>query len=124
MHDTRDRLDCPDYALSRDNVIFGYVKLKTPGVGAERSRLHGCELAQFKLLSTIPNIILYTDGNEWALYRSGQRVGPLVRLSGDIMTDGEKAVTLPDAQELASLLDDFFLWEPTVPTDHRGKIVL
>ena len=124
LHDTRDRLGCPDYALNRNNVFFGYVKLKTPGVGADRSRFQGCDLDQFKLLSTIPNIILYTDGNEWALYRSGERVGPLVRLSGDITTDGKKALALPDAQELASLLDDFFLWEPTVPTDHRGKIVL
>ena len=124
LRDKRDHLGCPDYALNRNNVYFGYVKLKTPGIGADRSRLHGCDLDQFKLLSTIPNIILYTDGNEWALYRSGERVGPLVRFSGDITTDGKKAVALPDAQELASLLDNFFLWEPTVPTDHRGKIVL
>ena len=113
-----------DYGLSREGAFFGYVKLITPGIGADHSCFHGQDLDQFKLLSAIPNLILYTDGNEWALYRSGERASNIVRLSGDIKKDGKNAVTLSDAQSLGSLLFDFFLFEPVVPTDHRGNIVI
>ena len=120
--------DCSDImidcALVREDVFFGYVKLITPGNGADQSDFRDRDLDQFKLLSAIPNLILYTDGNEWALYRSGERVSNIVRLSGDITNDGKKAVAESDAQSLGSLLIDFFLSEPVVPTDHRGNIVL
>ena len=120
--------DCSDImidcALVREDAFFGYVKLITPGNGADQSYFRGRDLDQFKLLSAIPNLILYTDGNEWALYRSGERVSNIVRLSGDIANDGKKAVTESDSQSLGSLLIDFFLFEPVVPTDHRGNIVL
>ena len=48
----------------------------------------------------------------------------VVRLSGDIATDGQQAAVPQDAQALDSLLREFFLWEPIVPTDHKGKIDL
>ena len=113
-----------DYCISRGNVIFGYVKLFTIGNGADSSCFQDRDLDFFKLSSAIPNLILYTDGNEWALYRSGQRVSDIVKLSGDIKKDGKKAVTESDAKSLGSILYDFFLFEPIVPTDHQGKIVI
>ena len=113
-----------DYCIAREDVIFGYVKLITIGNGADSSCFQDQDLELFKLTSAIPNLILYTDGNEWALYRSGQRVSDIVRLSGDIKKDGKKVVTESDAQSLGSLLYDFFLFEPIVPTDHQGKIVI
>ena len=113
-----------DYALCREDGYFGYVKLITPGNGADHNYFKDPELAQFKHLSAIPNLILYTDGNEWALYRSGQRVSDIVKLSGDIKKHGKRAVTESDAQSLGSLLYDFFLFEPIVPTDHKGKILI
>ena len=122
LQDTSDIMfDC---ALSREDVFFGYVKLITPGNGADHNHFQDPELAQFKLLSAIPNLILYTDGNEWALYRSGERVSNIVRLSGDITNVGKKAISKSDAQSLGALLIDFFLFEPIVPTDHQGKIVI
>lgn len=113
-----------DYALCREDGYFGYVKLITPGNGADHNYFKDPELAQFKHLSAIPNLILYTDGNKWALYRSGQRVSDIVKLSGDIKKHGKRAVTESDAQSLGSLLYDFFLFEPIVPTDHKGKILI
>ena len=119
-----------DYCIAREgyitneDVIFGYVKLITIGNGADSSCFQDQDLELFKLTSAIPNLILYTDGNEWALYRSGQRVSDIVKLSGDIKKDGKKVVTESDAQSLGSLLYDFFLFEPIVPTDHQGKIVI
>ena len=83
----------------------------------------GHDREQFKRFSSIPNI-LYTDGNEWSLYRNGERVNAIIRLSGNVSTDGKAAVTLQDAQALISLLRDFLLWKPIIPTDRKGKIDL
>ena len=67
-----ERLGRPDYAVHKSKMLAGYVELKAPGVGAVASRFTGHNREQFKRFSSIPNI-LYTDGNEWALYRNGER---------------------------------------------------
>ena len=118
-----DRLGRPDYAVHLNQLLAGYAELKAPGVGATASRFRGHNREQFKRFSAIPNL-LYTDGNEWALYRGGQLVDRVVRLSGDVATDGDKAATLRDAQAVEDLLRDFLLWQPLIPTDRRGRIDL
>ena len=106
-----NRLGRPDYAVQGNGLLVGYVEIKAPGVGANAARFKGRNRQQFKRFSAIPNI-LYTDGNEWALYRSGDRVGSIVRLSGDI------------APGIECLVRDFLSWEPSLPTDRTGKIAL
>ena len=118
-----DRLGRPDYAIHRSGLLAGYVELKAPGAGANANRFRGRDRDQFKRFSAIPNI-LYTDGNEWALYRGGERTGRLVRLSGDVSDDGRKAATAEDVRALEPLLRDFLSWEPILPLDRRGKIDL
>ena len=118
-----DRLGRPDYALHLNKLLAGYVELKAPGVGATAKRFRGRNRDQFKRFSAIPNI-LYTDGNEWALYRNGQLVDQVVLLSGDVATDGKKAVAPEDAHGVERLLRDFLSWQPTIPTDRKGKIDL
>ena len=86
-----DRLGCPDYAVHNDGLLAGYVELKAPGTGADARRFKGRNLRQFRRFSAVPNL-LYGDGGEWALYRGGERIGNVVRLSGDIARDGGKAV--------------------------------
>ena len=116
-----ERLGRPDYAVHKSRLLAGYVELKAPGVGATASRFTGRNREQFNRFSSIPNI-LYTDGNEWALYRGGERVGKVVRLSGDVAADGGKAATSENALALDALLRDFLLWEPIIPRDRRGKV--
>ena len=118
-----NRLGKPDYGIHRNNLLAGYAELKAPGTGANTKQFKGHNREQFKRFSSIPNI-LYTDGNEWSLYRNGERVDTIIRLSGNVSTDGKAAVTLQDAQALISLLRDFLLWEPFIPTDRKGKIDL
>jgi hypothetical protein len=113
----------PDYAIHLNKLLAGYVELKAPGVGVNQARFKGHNRNQFKRFSAIPNI-LYADGNDWALYRDGKLVGEVVRLSGDIATEGKRAVAPGDAGAIESLLRDFFLWQPTIPTDRKGKIDL
>ena len=117
------RLGRPDYAVHRDQLLAGYVELKAPGAGANAKRFKGHNRSQFKRFSAIPNI-LYTDGNEWALYRGGELTGKTIRLSGDVASEGKKAATPRDAQAIEGLLRDFLAWEPFIPEGPNGKIDL
>ncbi len=118
-----DRLGRPDFAIQRNQALVGYVELKAPGSGANAKRFKGRNREQFKRFSAMPNM-LYTDGNEWALYRNGELAGKIVRLSGDVSTDGASAVTADDAANIERLLRGFLLWEPFIPTGRKGKIDL
>jgi len=118
-----NRLGRPDYAIHLNKLLAGYVELKAPGVGATAKRFKGHNHNQFKRFSAIPNI-LYTDGNEWALYRDGEQVGKVVKLSGDVASDGKGAADKKDAVSLESLLRNFLSWQPIIPTDRKGKIDL
>ena len=118
-----DRLGRPDYAIHLNRLLAGYVELKAPGVGADEKKFRGRNHEQFKRFSSVPNI-LYTDGNEWALYRNGERVNAIVRLSGDIIKEGPKAVSSEDTNAVQRLLNDFLQWDPYIPVDRAGNIDL
>ena len=117
-----DRLGRPDYAVHRNQLLVGYVELKAPGVGVTAARFRGHNRNQFKRFSAIPNI-LYTDGNEWGLYRDSKQVRSC-RLSGDVAADGKKAAVTQDAHDVEDLLRDFFSWNPSIPVNRNGKIDL
>jgi len=118
-----DRIGCPDFAVHLNQLLTGFAELKAPGTGANAKYFKGHNRDQFKRFSAIPNI-LYTDGNEWALYRNGALINNIISLSGDITVDGKKAVTAPGAQEIEHLLRDYLSWQPIIPTDKKGKIDL
>ena len=118
-----DRLGRPDYAVHRGGLLAGYVELKAPGTGADAAHFRDRDQAQFNRFSAIPNV-LYSDGNEWALYRGGERVGRIVRLAGDVAGDGRKAVGAEDTSALEPLLRDFLSWEPVLPLDRTGRLDL
>jgi hypothetical protein len=117
------RLGRPDYAVHLKKLLAGYVELKAPGVGANVKYFTGHNREQWKRFSAIPNI-LYSDGNEWALYRNGEQVGEAVRLSVNVAGKSGKAVSAEDADAVERLLRDFFSWQPIVPTNSKGKIDL
>lgn len=107
----------PDIATYAGNLICGYVELKAPGLGADAPKLKGAHnKAQWEKLKNLPNLI-YTDGREWALYRSGERISGIVRFDGDPRDCGEKAVSQDDGKRLESIIRDFLFWKPQVP--HR-----
>ena len=117
------RLGRPDYAVHRGGLLTGYVELKAPGTGADAARFRGRDRAQFRRFSGVPNL-LYSDGNEWALYRGGGPPRRIVRLGGDVAGDGRKAVGAGDPSALEPLLRDFLSWEPVLPTDRAGRLDL
>jgi len=117
------RLGRPDYGVHLNNLLAGFVELKAPGAGANVKRFTGHNRSQWRRFSGVPNM-LYTDGNEWALYRNGELIGNIVRLSGDVAADGKRAAAPQDAQAIERLLREFLTWEPFIPTDRQGKIDL
>jgi len=108
----------PDVAVSIDGLVCGHIELKAPGKGARTGKLKGADAKQWKKFKDHPNLI-YCDGNEWALYRSGKLIGKIVKLSGDVTADGADAVSEADATGLELLLRDFATWEPIVPTSPK-----
>jgi len=108
------RLGRPDYAVHAGGVFAGYAELKAPGKGADPRRFTGADAKQWKRFLDQPNL-LYTDGNEWSLWRQGELARPLLRLAGDICADGGRAVGAQDAEALLAILRDFLAWEPVVP---------
>ena len=116
------RLGKPDYAVHAAKLLAGFVELKAPGIGANPNRFTGRNREQWKRFQAMPNLI-YCDGNDWGLYRNGQAVRT-VRLSGEVATDGKKAVADKDAQPVLGLLTDFLQWQPTIPAKSDGKIDL
>lgn len=108
------RLGRPDFAAHSDDLPVGYIELKAPGKGANPDLFKGHDREQWKRFQNVPNLI-YTDGNEWALYRSGELATERIKLSGDIRTDGKKAVSEENAKSLFQLFADFTAWMPIVP---------
>jgi hypothetical protein len=120
-----DRLGRPDFAVNVRKLLAGHVELKAPGKGANPNKFKSKDHdgRQWKRFQALPNL-LYTDGNEWGLFRNGKRVRPVARLSGDVTTDGKKAVDPNDASKVAEILTDFLSWQPSIPKDRKGRINL
>lgn len=110
----------PDIGVDTDRLPVGSVELKAHGKGARPERFKDKRSRnQFKVFSDLPNLV-YTDGQDWGLYRYGKLQGDVLRLSFDPTSDGAVAVTGDDARGLLSLLGRFLKWEPTIPTAPRA----
>ncbi len=113
-----DRLGRPDFAAHSDTLPIGYVELKAPGKGANPVHFKGHDRDQWKRFQNVPNLI-YTDGNEWALYQNGELASKRIRFDGDVRTDGEKAVSQHNADDLFQLFAAFTSWSPIVPKNPK-----
>jgi len=105
----------PDVGVEVGRLLTGYVELKAPGKGARPDSFRGDDQKQWEKFKTLPNLI-YTDGTEWTLFRSGVAQGVTLRLAGDITKVGEAAVTAENAAALGLLLRDFLQWQPIPPS--------
>ena len=102
----------PDYAITFKSALVGFIEVKAPGKGADPRRFTDKhDRDQWEKLKSLPNLI-YTDGNAFSLWRSGEIEGKVLVLEGDIETAGNK-LTAPPA--LLQLFSDFFQWEPQPP---------
>ncbi|MGH7029006.1 MAG: hypothetical protein ACREEZ_01120, partial [Stellaceae bacterium] len=92
VHDLKTR---PDFAVTKQNLLAGFIEVKAPGKGADPRRFadqHDKE--QWQKLKLLPNLV-YTDGNSFSLWRHGELVGPVVTLTGDVESSG-KSLAAPN----------------------------
>jgi hypothetical protein len=106
----------PDYSVTVNNALTGFIELKAPGKGADPRKFKDeHDKAQWTKFQRLPNL-LYTDGTAFSLWRDGEREGPIVKLEGDVEEAGAK-LTAPDG--LLALIHDFLTWTPIVPKSAR-----
>jgi hypothetical protein len=106
----------PDYSITVNKVLVGFVELKAPGKGANPVRFkdpHDRE--QWERLRSLPNL-LYSDGNSFSLWQDGKLVGSILTLQGDIETAGAK---LAPPSGMLLLLESFLRWKPVPPSSVR-----
>jgi hypothetical protein len=110
----------PDLGVAVQGLLTGHIELKAPGKGVRpRDFTSSHDREQFKKLADHPNL-LYSDGNEWALYRGGHLGGSVVRAEGDVRSDGTEAYLEPSRLALEGLLQDFLRWQPLVPSNPKA----
>ena len=113
QHDLKTR---PDYSITVDKALVGFVELKAPGKGANPLRFKDPhDKAQWERLSSLPNLI-YSDGNSFSLWQDGKLVGSVLTLQGDIETSGAKLAPPPG---LVLLFESFLRWRPIAPRGAR-----
>ncbi|MHB1937652.1 MAG: type ISP restriction/modification enzyme [Acidobacteriaceae bacterium] len=106
----------PDYAVTVQKALVGFVELKAPGKGADPKKFKDPhDKDQWEKLRSLPNL-LYTDGNSFSLWQDGKLVGPVLTLVGDIETSGAK---LAAPGGLQGLFECFLRWQPFAPRSAR-----
>lgn len=113
----------PDIGVTTSGLLTGHIELKQPGKGANPKKFSRRDREQWTKFKNLPNLV-YSDGIEFAHYRSGERVGKLVRLTGDITVDGAEVLTKKDAERLIELFREFLRWRPVVPKRPRAMAEL
>ena len=99
----------PDYGVSINGAISGYVEVKAPGRGIDPTGFKGHDRKQWERQRDLPNL-LYTNGTEWRLFRDGDPVGDPVIFSGGSLTKADTKLSAP--ADFEELLTDFLRWKP------------
>lgn len=106
----------PDYAVQVHDALVGFIEVKAPGKGADPRKFKDKhDKDQWGKLKALPNLI-YTDGNQFSLWRDGELVGKVVKLHGDIAVEGGSITAAPG---LEAVFDDFLGWQPISPRTPR-----
>ena len=109
----------PDYAISVDGAITGYVEVKKPAHTIDPERFTGHDRRQWTRQRDLPNLV-YTNGTEWRLWRDKEPIGdPVVLVGGPLETAGDE-LRAPSAFE--PLLAEFLRWRPA-PITSVGALV-
>jgi hypothetical protein len=106
----------PDYAVTVNNALVGFIEVKAPGKSANPKAFRDKhDKAQWERLKSLPNLI-YTDGNSFSLWHDGERAGDIVRLEGDVESSGEH---LAAPIGLLTLFSEFLSWLPIGPKNPK-----
>ncbi len=111
----------PDMGVSQAGLIIGHIELKAPDKKADPRKFaaKSADAKQWQKFQQLPNLI-YTNGNDWLLFRSGVLVeNRRVSFIGDVTSDGARAINKANVDNLIELIRDFMLWQPTVPRNPK-----
>lgn len=101
----------PDFAVTLNGALVGFIEVKAPGKGSDpRKYKSGHDKDQWSKLKSLPNV-LYTDGNGFSLWQDGELAGR-AEFEGDIETVGGKLVA---PAKMQALLNEFIDWNPIPP---------
>lgn len=107
----------PDFAVSVEKALVGFIEVKAPGKGADPRHFNDPhDREQWMKLKALPNL-LYTDGTNFSLWRNGEQQGDVVSLQGKLESAGQK---LAAPTTLLPLLSDFLTWEPIPPKNAKA----
>ena len=102
----------PDFAVTKQKLLVGFIEVKAPGKEADPRRFYGQhDKDQWQKLKLLPNLV-YTDGNAFSLWQDGELQGEIVRLEGSVENSGA-ALRAPPG--LLRLFRDFLGWTPIPP---------
>ncbi|WP_218008908.1 type ISP restriction/modification enzyme [Nocardia jiangxiensis] len=110
----------PDYAVEVHGEIVGYVEVKRPGQMVDPEKFTGRNKKQWERLRDLPNV-LYTNGTEWRLFRSGELIGAPVFFDGDLGSVG-RSLAVREPAAFHALLRTFLHWVPE-PIRHINTLV-
>ncbi|MGH4010230.1 MAG: type ISP restriction/modification enzyme [Pseudonocardiaceae bacterium] len=104
----------PDFAVRVGSATVGYLELKAPGkrVPDTWSSPTAHDRKQWQRLALLPNV-LYTDGQEWALYHSGQLAGRVARLAPTLDHAGRRLAAVDG--DFEQVVAGFLTWGPERP---------
>ena len=108
----------PDLGITVGGLLTVLVELKRPGTGARPETFTRHNRDQWEKFKVLPNLI-YTDGSEWSLYRSGE-LAQRVRIAADVSLGGGKALDRDEFGKLHQLIRDSLYWKPIVPGTADG----
>lgn len=109
----------PDFGVDVAGAPVGYIEIKRPGKGADADHFSGHDAEQWAKLKLLPNV-LYTDGNEWAVYHSGTLSGCIALLNRSVESAGQRLG--PQDGEFTRVISEFLHWEP-LPPRSIGQLV-
>lgn len=109
-----NQLGRPDYGLLINGVLVGYVELKAPGVPVTPGSFRGRDKEQFSRFSQLPNV-LYSNGTQWVLYRSGTAAHGVIEFDGGVHEVGRAAINAAASTAFSELLRAFASWAPIPP---------
>lgn len=109
----------PDYAISVDGVITGYVEVKKPTRSVDPANFTGHDKTQWERQRDLPNL-LYTNGTEWRLWRDSEPVGTPVFLTGGELEHAGDALSAP--AQFETVLTEFLRWTPAPITSVNALV--
>ena len=108
----------PDFAVTVNNALVGFIEIKAPGKGADPRRFTDPhDKAQWQRLKALPNL-LYASGNSFSLWQDGELQGRVIVFDGDAETSGSK-LKAPDA--FLPLINSFLTWQPIPPSRRKAS---